>query len=265
MRKLSLAGAMIAALYVALCVAVRVLYPVFIYSPPSTAIVEAPVGAELLRLRASDGVETQALWFPPTPGERVIAYFHGGGGSIASDVPLGSWLHQQHFGVLLVEYRGYGGVAGAHPSEPGLYADADAALDEIARRGVPAARVALWGYSLGTGVAAEMAARGRGSALVLVAPFTSIVDVAQHRAPWLPMRLLLPNQFDTLAKVTRIRVPTLIVHGDRDGEIPFAEGRTLADAIPSARFLPIASAGHEDVYDRGGAALFGAAFDVCRH
>ncbi len=262
-RKLTLA-ILVAALYLAPCAAVRVLYRFFVYSPPSTESVEVPTGAELLKFRASDGIDGQALWFPPAPGEQVVVYFHGGGGSIASDVPLGGWLRQQRFGVLLVEYRGYGGLSEARPSEAGLYADADAALDEIRRRGVTPDRVALWGYSLGTGVAAEMAARGKGASLVLVAPFTSIVDVARQRAPWLPMALLLPNQFDTLAKVARIRVPTLIVHGDRDTEIPFAEGQRLADAIPGARFLPVTGAGHEDVYDRGGAAIFGVAFAMIR-
>jgi pimeloyl-ACP methyl ester carboxylesterase len=109
-----------------------------------------------------------------------------------------------------------------------------------------------------------MAVRGRGAAVVLIAPFTSIVDVAKHRAPWLPMGLIFPDHFDTLSKASRIRIPTLVVHGERDSEIPTEEGREIAAAIRGARFLPVAEAGHEDIFDRGGEALFEAAFAVSR-
>jgi pimeloyl-ACP methyl ester carboxylesterase len=262
-RKIVVAVVVAAILYVALCVGIRFSYRLFVYSPPPSRV-PIPTGAEALRLRATDGVPVRALWFPPAPGQRVIAYFHGGGGSIDDDVPLAVMLVQHHFGVLLVEYRGYGHPAEGTPSEAGLYADAEAALDEAARRGVGPERIALWGYSLGSGVAAEMAYRGHGAALVLISPFTSVVDVATHAAPWLPMSLLFPDRYDTVAKAPSIRVPTLVVHGDRDPEIPFDEGRAVAAAIPGARFLPVVGAGHEDIFDLGGTTLFDAAFDVSR-
>jgi pimeloyl-ACP methyl ester carboxylesterase len=150
------------------------------------------------------------------------------------------------------------------PSELGLYADAEAALTEIGRRGFNADRVALWGHSLGSAVASEMATRGRGSSLVLIAPFTSVPDVARRFAPLLPMSALFSDRYDNLAKAPRIRVPTVIIHGDDDSEIPIREGRTLSSAILGARFMVIPGAGHVDVFDRGGLALFDAGFSVAR-
>jgi pimeloyl-ACP methyl ester carboxylesterase len=101
---------------------------------------------------------------------------------------------------LLVEYRGYGrSKTSGRPSEAGLYADAEAALRELGRRGIAAERVSLWGYSLGSGVANELAVRGRGSSLVLIAPFTSVPDVASHFVPILPMSMLFPDRLSPIA------------------------------------------------------------------
>jgi len=254
--------------YVGLCGVARASYRQFVYPAPPPATFAAVAGEELLGARASDGVEAHALWFAPRSADaRVIAYFHGNGEIADADVPLARRLAARGFGVLLVEYRGYGASArSGPPSEAGLYADADAELDAIARRGVTADRVALWGWSLGTGVAAEMARRGRGSALVLVSPFTSVTAVAA-RVPWawwLPTSLLVPDRFDTLSKAPDIHVPTLIAHGDRDSVIPFDMGRTLARAIAGARFFPVHGADHVDVYAVGGAPLMEAIVEQCR-
>jgi fermentation-respiration switch protein FrsA (DUF1100 family) len=197
-----------------------------------------------------------ALWFPPPQGARLVVCFHGNGEIADDDVPLAQDLVDRGLGALLVEYRGYGeSAAGGSPDEQGLYRDAEAALDEAARRGVAQDRVALWGTSLGTGVAAEMARRGRGARLVLVSPFTSLRDVAKRAVGWLPVSLLLPDRYDTLSKAASIGVPTLIVHGDRDEVVPFEMGQTLSRAIAGARFLPIAGAAHGDIYVRGGSPL----------
>jgi fermentation-respiration switch protein FrsA (DUF1100 family) len=160
--------------------------------------------------------------------------------------------------VLLVEYRGYGLSRGAEPSEEGLYDDAEAALDGLAARGVGPDRVVLWGTSLGTGVAAEMARRGRGAALVLVTPYTSLPDVVTDVVPLLPAGLLLPQRFDTLGKTAQIRVPTLVIHGDADEIVPFWMGTRLASAIPGARLLRVAGGRHGDLFLRDRERLLAA-------
>jgi pimeloyl-ACP methyl ester carboxylesterase len=241
----------------------RVMYRRFVYPVPPPHRVPA-IGAERLALRASDGAPVTALWFPPPPGSRLVVCFHGNGETADDDVPLARDLMDRGLGALLVEYRGYGDSApGQSPDEQGLYLDAEAALDEAARRGLGHDRVALWGTSLGTGVAAEMARRGRGARLVLVSPFTSLRDVASRAVGWLPVSLLLPDRYDTLAKAANITVPTLIVHGDRDDVVPFDMGQTLARAIPGSRFVPIAGAVHGDIYVRGGAPLMDAIAAHC--
>jgi fermentation-respiration switch protein FrsA (DUF1100 family) len=139
---------------------------------------------------------------------------------------------------------------GATPSEEGLYDDAETALAGLAARGVGPDQVVLWGTSLGTGVAAEMARRGRGAALVLVTPYTSIPDVVTAAVPLVPAGLLLPQRFDTLGKTPEIHVPTLVVHGDADEIVPFWMGERLASAIPGARLLQVPGGHHGDLFVR---------------
>jgi fermentation-respiration switch protein FrsA (DUF1100 family) len=245
-------------LYAALCIGARATYRRYVYPvpPPHAPAIEA---GERLELRAADGVVAHAIWLAPPAGGRVVAYFHGNGGLADDETPLALELARRGLGALLVEYRGYGSSAtGPPPSEPGLYLDAEAALDEAARRGAGPDRVTLWGTSLGTAVAAEMARRGRGSSLVLVSPFTSLPDVASRVTWWLPTSLLLPDRFDTLGKAGAIHVPTLVAHGDRDEVVPFEMGRSVAGAIAGARFLAVAGAMHGDVYGVGGERLMDA-------
>jgi pimeloyl-ACP methyl ester carboxylesterase len=246
------------AAYAVLCIGARGTYRRYVYPAPPPHPPELEAGERLV-LRAADGAPAHAIWFAPPPGGRVVAYFHGNGGLADDETPLGVELVRRGLGALLVEYRGYGSSAGSPPpSEAGLYLDAEAALDEAAKRGAGPDRIALWGTSLGTAVAAEMARRGRGSSLVLVSPFTSLPAVASRVTWWLPTSLLLPDRFDTLGKAGDIRVPTLVAHGDCDEVVPFEMGRSVARAIAGARFLPIAGAMHGDVYAVGGGELMDA-------
>lgn len=209
-----------------------------------------PAGFALLKAGARDGVAVHALDLPAPPGARTLVHFHNNRDTAADAADLARSLHASGLGVLLVEYRGYGLSGGAEPSEEGLYDDAEAALGRLAARGVGPDRVVLWGTSLGTGVAAEMARRGRGAALVLVTPYTSIPDVVTAAVPLVPAGMFLPVRFDTLGKSAEIRVPTLVIHGDDDEVVPFWMGRRLASAIPDAKLLRVPGGRHGDLFLR---------------
>ncbi len=215
-----------------------------------------PKDAILRTLIARDGVPVHALELPGPPGARVVVHFHNNSDSMTGDLAPARALHANGMGVLLVEYRGYGMSRGeASPDEQGVYLDAAAALDWLAARGVGPDRVVLWGTSLGTGVAAEMARRGRCAALVLVAPYTSIPDLVTDRAPIVPASLLVPDQFATLSKASSIHVPTLVIHGDDDGIVPFWMGQRVAGAIPGATLVEVRGGHHGDLFQRGGRDL----------
>lgn len=242
----------------------RALSKRFVFAGSRTRARELPADFTLLTASARDGIAVHALDLPAPPGARTVVHFHNNRDTIADAADLARSLHAQGLGVLLVEYRGYGVSRGADPSEEGLYHDAEAALDRLAERGIGPDRVVLWGTSLGTGVAAEMARRGRGAALVLVTPYTSIPDIAADVVPVVPMDWIIPDRFDTLAKSAEIRVPTLVIHGDADEIVPFWMGDKLSRSIGGARLLRVPGGRHGDLFARDRDRLISAIADLSR-
>ena len=199
----------------------RATYRTLLYPAPRRGLERAPEGAELRHYPTEDGAQVQVVVYPGR-GESVLVYFHGNGESIADSVPLGREMQRRGLGFAAVEYRGYGHSPAEGPTEAGLYADAQGALVGLRDDGVRPETTTLWGNSLGTGVAVEMATRGHGSRLILPAPYTSIPDVAARIAPFLPTRLLIGDRFDSFDKAPSITLPTLVIHGDHDRVVPLS-------------------------------------------
>lgn len=174
----------------------------------------------------------------------VIVFFYGNAGTLSDFTAVGRRLHDEGYGILLASYRGYDGNSGS-PSEEGLMDDARAILKSLPRDHGP---VVLWGQSLGSGVAARMAAEGRANALILQSPYTAVVDVAARRFPVYPVRWVMKDRFDTFSLAPKIRVPVLILHGTEDDVVPFDMGETLSRRFGTqARFIPIPGRGHNDL------------------
>src|SRR5216684_2909881 len=153
-------------------------------------------------------------------------------------------------GLLALSYRGYGGSSGS-PSETGLIRDAEAAYEFAAAR-YGTARLALWGESLGTGVAVALAAAHPVAAIILDAPFTSAAAVGAAHYPFLPVRWLIKDPFYSDRRILDVRAPVLVLHGARDDVIPIAFGEQLFALIPGPKqFVRFAAAGHNDLDQYG--------------
>lgn len=204
-------------------------------------------------VRTSDGLVVTGWYAPPTrAGHATIVYCHGNARTLAQRAHKARLLLDGGYGVFLVGYRGYGGNPG-RPSENGLYADARAAIGWLIGRGVPAERLALYGESLGTGIATQMAVEVLDlAALVLEAPFTRLPDLAPpYLLPGLASALVV-DQYDSLAKLPALRLPMMVVHGEHDGVVPVAMGRRLVEAARGrAHGLFLAGAGHNDLWEHG--------------
>jgi fermentation-respiration switch protein FrsA (DUF1100 family) len=205
-------------------------------------------------LTTEDGVRLHA-WLLPAPGSSLtILFASGNAGNISHRLDRARLLQARlRTDVLLFDYRGYGRSAG-RPDEEGTYRDARAAWRYLAEeRGKPAERLVLFGESLGAAVALDLATSRPCRALILESPFTSIRDMAAAVFPFLPVGPLLHTRYDNLAKIRSLRVPLLVLHGEADEVVPFAQGRRLFDAAPEPkRFFPIPLAGHNDTYVTGG-------------
>jgi uncharacterized protein len=202
------------------------------------------LGVREVPLTTTDGLSLLSWYLAPPQGRPVILYFHGNGGNVGDRTNRLRRFAGEGYGVLMLEYRGYGGNPGA-PTETGLFADAGAALDFLQREGIAADRLVLYGESLGSGVAVHIAAQHRVGAVILESPFTSIAALAQYHYPYVPAALLLRDRFDSQSQIGRVRAPMLFLGGGGDAIVPPRFSRTLYEAAPEPKenwFAP--DAGH---------------------
>lgn len=218
----------------------RLIYP----APPRREIVAAD-GFGVVALQTADGLVLRGLYRPARPGRRTIVFFHGNGDSLAGATAATKVIADAGYGVLLPEYRGYGGNDGS-PSEAGLYADARAATAFLRGQGIASRMVVAIGNSLGSGPATDVATSERLAGLIIVSGFTSLPEAAAD-AVRLPVRALVRDRFDNAAKLRRASVPTLVLHGDVDRVIAFGHGQRLA-AAARAPLVRFAGAGHGLAY-----------------
>jgi hypothetical protein len=178
----------------------------------------------VVSLHTKDGLDLNA-WYKKAKAEQsTVLYLHGNAGHIGFRMPLVREFINAGIGVLLVEYRGYGGNKGS-PSEQGLYQDGNAAFKFLQEQGVKSKQIILYGESLGTAVALKMAVESPVCAVILQSPFTSMVNLARYHYPWLIIKPW--DRFDSLSRINSIKVPLLILHGKEDGIVPYEEGLTL--------------------------------------
>jgi uncharacterized protein len=206
-------------------------------------------------LTTADGEKLIVWHVPAKPGRAVILYFHGNGDFLAGRVSRFRAMTSDGTGLVAVSYRGYAGSSGA-PSEQGLLQDAATAYAFTSARYAPE-RIVAWGFSLGTGVAVALAAEHTIGKLVLEAPYMSTVDIASGlpMLQFVPVRLLMRDQFRSDQRIARVTTPLLIMHGDRDGVIPISAGeRLFALAHEPKKFVRFAGGGHDNLDDFGAMA-----------
>jgi len=231
------------------------------YFPDTARYAPASVGlpqAQEVVLDTTDGEKIVVWHVPPRDEKPVVLYFQGNGGGLNLRAGRFGKLTDGGFGLIALNYRGYGGSSG-QPSEPGLLRDAAAAY-AFAAHLYPAERIAVWGESLGTGVAVALAAEQKVARVILESPFTAAVDIAAAAYPFVPVRWLMHDQFRSDRRVGEITAPVLILHGTDDTVVPLRDGERLFELIRAPRRLVrLAQAGHND-HDSHGAVDLAQSF-----
>ncbi len=229
----------------ALIVALYFMFRLFehsqVYHPSRTL---DATGAELGRrfedvvFRASDGTELNGWFYAADGGSRrgetAILFCHGNAGNISDRLNTVEAMLATGTAVFVFDYRGYGRSAG-RPSEEGTYLDAEAAYDWLRGKGFD--QIVVFGESLGGGVASELVLRRPAAGLILQSTFTSIPDIGADLFPWLPVRWLARIRYDTVTKLSRVRVPVLVMHSRTDGMIPFRHAERNFIAAPEPKLL----------------------------
>lgn len=233
----------------------------FIFHPSATVALtprEAGIDFEDVHFAARDGVLLNGWYIPHREARSTLVWFHGNAGNIGHRVENIKLLHDKvKVNIFIFDYRGYGRSQG-RASEPGTYLDAEAALELVSKRfGADPKRIILFGRSLGAAVAAEMALHFQSQGLILESPFASVREMARAILPLLPIGPLLKTRYDTEEKIRKIKTPLLVLHGDRDEVVPFAQGKIVFAAAPEPKtFFTISGAGHNDTYRVGGDRYF---------
>jgi len=198
---------------------------------------------EEVRFVAEDGVALHGWWIPHANARGTIIHCHGNAGNIGNRLEAYEALLTAGVGVFAFDYRGYGRSQG-RPSEEGTYRDAQAACEWLAQRGFARSRIIAYGYSLGGGVAAELAVREPVGGLVLQSTFTSIPAIGAELYPWLPARWINTIRYDTRAKLPGLRLPVLIMHSPHDDLIGFHHAQTNFAAANEPKLFQEISGDH---------------------
>jgi fermentation-respiration switch protein FrsA (DUF1100 family) len=189
------------------------------------------IRAKQIELPTDDGHTIKAWYTPPTTRQETIVYFHGNRGNIGNRAHKLIAFAKEGYGVLAVSWRGFGGSTGK-PSERGLLKDAHTAIKWLH---IPHEQMILYGESLGSGVAVQMATEYPVSLIMLEAPYASIRGRAQELYPWLPVHYILRDHFDSISHISKIKSPLLIIHGENDEVMPVSHSKRLFEAAPDPK------------------------------
>jgi len=220
-------------------------------SPPDPAIARA-LGMREVTIPGHDGRALTHWYRPAGPGRATMVAFHGNAGTIAERADKLRPVMAAGYGLVLVEYRGYGGNSG-RPDEASVLADARMVMDWAAgQQGIPPTRTVVFGESLGTAVAVAMAAERKVGAVVLDAPFISVAELAQAHYWYMPAKWLVTDRFNSAARIGAVSAPKLFLHGERDRLVPIRFGRRLHALAPEPKQQWIEPKGeHVNLFDHG--------------
>jgi uncharacterized protein len=204
------------------------------------------------RIIATPDEEHLVSWFAPAaPGRPTVLYFHGNAGNLGNRSERVRRFLARGWGVMFLSYRGYSGSTGS-PSESANVADAKLAYDTLRKAGVEPDDIIVYGESLGSGIAVQVAAEKDVGGLVLDAPYTSIVDVAAVSYPYLPVRPFVLDRYETMRFLPQVTAPLLVMHGEDDRVVPVEMGKAVyAAANAPKEIATFPRAGHSDHHLHG--------------
>ena len=194
------------------------------------------VEVEKVKIATSDNINLLG-WFHKKDLKKfkTIVYFHGNAGTLENRIHKLNHFKDMDVNFLIIAWRGFSGNKGK-PSEKGLYIDANSAIKWLKKLGLKERDIILYGESLGTGVAIEIAQSNNYAGLVLETPFTSMIQAAKNFYPYIPVSLLLKDKYDNQKKIKNINIPVLVMHGEVDQIVPFWMGKKIYEMANQPKY-----------------------------
>ena len=222
----------ISAFYIFIVVFMYIFQRNFLYFTLGKILI-IPEDFQEINLKTVDNTSIYGWYSPPPTGQKTILYFHGNAGNLMGRSDRFEKFATQ-FGVLAISYRGYAKSKG-EPSQDGFYQDAESAYEFLKAKNILSKDIILFGESIGSAVAVNLASKHDFGALILEAPFSSIMSIAQETYWFLPVSLILKDRFEVDKVASKVTAPVLIMHANKDYIVPFEEGKKLYELFNSRK------------------------------
>jgi len=195
------------------------------------------VAVEKLKIKTEDNIEL-LVWYhnKKFSDNKTVLFLHGNAGSLENRIEKINHIVDMKVNFLIVAWRGFNGNEGK-PTEEGLYEDARSAIRWLGSKGVSEKNIIIYGESLGTGVAVEVAQNKNFAGIILESPFTSMVDAGKNIYPFLPVKLLLKDKYESNKKIKNIKSPILVMHGEVDNIVPFRMGKKMYELANEPKYF----------------------------
>ncbi len=195
------------------------------------------VEVEKVKIKTQDNIELLSWYHSKNiDSYKTILFLHGNAGSLENRIHKINHFKDMNINFLLIAWRGFNGNKGK-PTEKGLYEDARSAVAWLKSKGIKENNIVIYGESLGTGVATEIAQKKNFAGVILESPFTSMIDAGKTKYPYLPVRLLLKDKYESNKKIKNIKSPILIMHGKVDKIVPFYMGKKMYELANQPKYF----------------------------
>ena len=194
------------------------------------------VNVEKIEIRTQDNIKLMSWYHKKNlKNYKTILFLHGNAGSLENRIHKINHFKDMNVNFLIVAWRGFSGNKGK-PTEKGLYEDARSAVRWLKSKGIKENNIIIYGESLGTGVATEIAQNKNFGGIILESPFTSMIDAGKDKYPYLPVKLLLKDKYESDKKIKNVKSPVLIMHGKVDNIVPFHMGEKMYELANEPKY-----------------------------
>ena len=223
-------------IYIIICIVIFFTQRSLMYHPSENNYLdENKLNHKVEKIIIPSDNELNAWYFEKDQNFKTLLFFHGNAGSLENRIYKLNDLSKLNLNYLIVAYRGFSGNKGS-PTEEGLYKDARAAKYWLNLNNINDQNIIVYGESLGTAVAIDLAKDHKFAGIILESPFTSMLKLSRKYYAWLPTGLLLKDKYETDKKINKVFAPILILHGRNDNIVPFEMGETLFNQANNPKF-----------------------------
>ena len=195
------------------------------------------VSIEKVKIKTKDNIELLSWYHNKDAAKyKTILFLHGNAGSLENRIHKINHFMNMNINFLLISWRGFSGNKGK-PTEEGLYEDARSAIEWLKNKGINENNIIIYGESLGTGIATEISQNKNFAGLILESPFTSMIDAGKDKYPYLPVKFLLKDKYESDKKIKNIKSPILVMHGKVDKIVPFYMGKKIYELANKPKYF----------------------------